>query len=70
MGCGGGRTSLEDQGHIWLAPPLDAVARAWLRDTTPADAQFRGDALALESLSILAFADAAREAGMSLEGVP
>lgn len=54
---------LENHGSIILMRPLDAAARAWLQQTAPEDAQFMGDALAIEPRYVEGVLAAFREAG-------
>lgn len=54
---------LENHGSIILMRPLDDAARTWLRETAPEDAQFMGDALAIEPRYVEGVLEAFRDAG-------
>lgn len=49
---------LENHGSIWLLRPLDVKAQEWLRETAPDEAQFMGDAMAIERRYVQGVIDA------------
>lgn len=57
------KAQLENHGSIWLLRPLDAAAREWLHQTAPEEAQFMGDALAIEPRYVEGVQQAFEEAG-------
>jgi hypothetical protein len=57
------RVAIENHGTIWLVRPLDPATSDWLRETAPEDAQFLGDALAIEPRYVPNFIDVLEAAG-------
>lgn len=56
--------SIENHGSIILVRPLTAAAKAWLKETAPDDAQFLGNAMAVEPRCLDGVLDAIADAGM------
>lgn len=50
---------LENHGSLYLARPLTDAAKEWINRTAPEDAQFLGNALAIEPRYVSGFCDAA-----------
>lgn len=57
---------MENHGSLWLARPMDDAARQWLKETAPEEAQFFGDALAMEPRYVEGFENAVVDAGGEL----
>lgn len=55
---------IEDHGSVWLFRPLSSDAAKWLKETTPDDAQFLGEALAVEPRYMVDVMSAAAAAGL------
>lgn len=60
------QAQLENHGSIWLLRPLDNAAKEWLSETAPSDAQFFGDALAIEPRYVDGVVDAFTSVGGDL----
>lgn len=54
---------LLNQGTLVMAYPVTDAAAAWLRETAPEDAQFRGRAMAIEPRYVQGVVDAFEAAG-------
>ena len=55
--------ALEDHGSIFLFAPVSPLGQAFLDETAPEDAQFTGDAMAVERGYVGGVLDAAAEYG-------
>ena len=60
--------TLEDHGSIVLVRPLSDHFAQWLHKSAPEDAQFFGNALAVEPRYVEGFLEAAADAGWQLRG--
>lgn len=58
---------IENHGSILLVRPLTDEAKEWLQNTAPEDAQFMGEAMAVEHRYIDGVVDAARADGLTFE---
>ena len=61
------RIRIENHGSLYLARPLDSEAVDWLHESAPEEAQFLGNALAIEPRYVDGFCQAARAAGAEVE---
>lgn len=61
------KATWENHGSLWLFRPLDATAREWIHQTAPDDAQFMGDAMAVESRYVEGVQEAFEAAGGEVE---
>ncbi|MDE2262752.1 MAG: hypothetical protein KGL45_09530 [Gammaproteobacteria bacterium] len=57
------RALLEYHGSVYLLKPINDAARDWLRETAPEEAQFWGDALAIEPPYVTGIVQAFEDAG-------
>lgn len=53
-----GQFQLENHGSLFLVRPLNDAAREWLQRTAPEDAQFMGEAMAVEPRYVQGVTDA------------
>ena len=53
-------------GSVYLVYPVSEAGKKWLEETAPEDAQFLGDAMAVEHRYIAGVVEAAREAGLEM----
>ncbi len=58
--------SLENYGSLFLVRPNTAAGKGWLRETAPEDAQFMGEAMAVEPRYVEGVVNAAQESGLSV----
>lgn len=58
---------LEWHGSLFLLRPMTDRGRAWLADTAPDDAQFMGDAMAIEPRYVEGVVCAAFDAGLIVQ---
>lgn len=59
-----------DHGSIWLLQPLTSEAKEWIKDTSPPEAQFLGEAMVVEHCYVSCVVEAIFDAGLSVIGAP
>ncbi len=57
----------ENHGSLFLVHPTSKAGTEWLFSTAPDDAQFLGDAMAVELRYVEGVATAARDSGLEVE---
>ncbi len=60
--------AIENHGSIYLVRPMSKAGREWIKSTSPDDAQFMGDAMAVEPRYVAGVVQAASDAGLNVDG--